>query len=146
MIDVNRLDFVARYCRPRTVRDGMPRPNAFWIRPGEEYLSVNVLPGGLGVEAGLVQIRKILAKKEFKTSPNGRFAVFNAERVIQYVRESKGVDVRIEHMHSPDDPTHAGIAPAGRYGENVWHKSTRTMARALSRFLRENPGSVYLVR
>ena len=146
MIDVNRLDFVARYCSPSTVRDDMIRPNAFWIRPIEEYLSVNVLPSGLGVGAGLVQIRKILAKKRFTTNPNGRFAVFNAGRVIQYIRESRGVDVRIEHMPSPDDPTHASIAPAERYDENTWYQSTRMMARALSQFLRENPDCVYPVR
>ena len=146
MIDVNRLDFVARYCRPKTVRDGMPRPNAFWIRHTEEYLSVNVLPEDLGVEAGLVQVRKILAKKEFKAGPNGRFAVFNVGRVIQYVREFGGVDVRIEHVPSSDDPTHAGIAPAERYDENTWYKSTRTMGHALSQFLIENPDSVYPVR
>ena len=146
MIDVGHLDFVVRYCSPSTVRDGMLRPNAFWIRPTEEYLSVNVLPGDLGVEAGLVQIRKILAKKRFNTSPNGRFAVFNAGRVIQYVRESRGVDVRIKHMPSPDDPTHAGITPAERYDENAWYTSTRMMARALSQFLRENPYSVYPIR
>ena len=146
MIDVNQIDFVARYCSPSTVRDGILRPNAFWIRPTEEYLSVNVLPGGLGVGVGLVQIRKILAKKGFNTSPNGRFAVYNTGRVIQYVRESRGVDVRIEHMPSPDDPTHAGIAPAGRYDENTWYTSTRMMARALSQFLIEHPDSVYPVR
>ena len=146
MIDVNRLDFFARYCRPSSVRNGISREDAFWIKPAEEYLSVNVLPSGFGIEAGLVQIRKILAKKGFKTRPNGRFAVLNTGRVIQYIREYEKLDVRIEHMPSTDDPTHAGIAPAERYDENAWHKSTRMMARALSQFLIENPDSVYPVR
>ena len=135
MIDVNRPDFLARYCSPSSVRNDIPREDAFWIRPTEEHLSVNVLPGGLGVEDGLVQIRKILAKKRFNANPNGRFAVFNAGRVIQYIRESRGVDARIERMPSPDDPTHAGIAPAERYDGNAWYESTRMMARALSQFL-----------
>ncbi len=146
MIDVSRLDFLARYCRPGSVRNGMPDENAFWIKPAEEYLSVNVLPEGLGVEAGLVQIRKILDKKRFETRPNGRFAVFNTGRVIQYIREYEKLDVRVEHMPSPDDPTHVGIAPAERYDKNAWHESTRMMARALSQFLIENPDSVYPVR
>ena len=88
--------------------------NAFWIHPAEEYRSANVLPGDLRVEDGLVQIRKILAKKEFDTSTNGRFAVFNAGRVIQHMHEY-GMNVKVEHRPSPDDLTHAGIAPAGRY-------------------------------
>ena len=124
----------------------MPDENAFWIKPAEKYLSVNVLPEDLGVEAGLVQVRKTLAKKEFKARHNGRFAVFNTGRAIQYIREYEKLDVRTERMPSPDDPTHAGIAPAERYGENAWHKSTRMMARALSQFLIENPDSVYPVR
>ena len=145
MTDVSHLTSLVRYCSPNTVKDGIPIDNAFWIRPAEEYLSVNVLPGGLGVEDGLVQIRKILAKKEFGTSTNGRFAVFNAGRVMQHMREY-GMSVKVEHRPSPDDPTHASIAPAGRYDADAWHKSTRIMARALSQFLRDNPGSVYRVR
>ena len=146
MTDVSRHSFLGRYCSPSTVIDGVPTANAFWIRPAEEYLSVNVLPGDLGVEAGLVQIRKILAKKGFGSSTNGRFAVFNAGRIIQYIREYRRVDVRIEHMPSPDDPTHAGIAPAEIGDANARYKSTRLMARALSKFLRENPDFVYPVR
>lgn len=72
MNDVNRLDFLARYCRPSSVMNGIPDENAFWIKPTEEYLSVNALPKDLGMEAGLAQIRRILAKKGFKTRPNGR--------------------------------------------------------------------------
>ena len=62
------------------------------------------------------------------------------------MREFGDVDVRIEHRPSPDDPTHAGIAPAERYDENAWYKSARAMGHALSQFFRENPGFVYPVR
>ena len=124
----------------------MPTTDAFEIDPDEEYLSVNVLPGDLGIEAGLAQIRKVLAKKRFKTRPNGRFAVFNAGRVIQHVRESEKLDVIIKHMPSPDDPTHAGIAPAGRYDSSTWYGSTFDMALALTQFFIENPDSVHPAR
>ena len=129
MTDVNHLAFLGRYCGPSTLKYGIPKANAFWVRSTEEYLSVNVLPGDLGVEAGLAQIRKILAKKEFGTNPNGRFAVFNAGRVVQYIRKHGNVDVRIMHTPSPDDPTHAGIAPAERYDKNTRYRSTRIIAR-----------------
>ncbi len=146
MTDVSSLSFLGRYCSPSTVKDGVPTADAFWVRPIEEYLSVNVLPGDLGVEEGLAQIREILGKKRFGTSPNGRFAVFNAGRIIQYIRDYRRVDVRIEHMPSPDDPTHAGIAPAEIDDSNARYESTRLMARALSQFFRENPDSVYPAR
>ena len=121
----------------------MPTEAAFTIRPDEEYLSVNVMPGDLGMEAGLVQVRKILAKKRLETRSNGRLAVFNAGRIIQYLRESGSVDVRIEHKPSPDDPTHAGIAPAGARGDDAWDDSAYFMARSLSAFFIKNTDSVY---
>ena len=145
MTDVSHLASLVRYCRPNTVEDGIPIDDAFWIRSTEEYLSVNVLPSELGVEAGLVQIRKILAKKKFKANPNGWFAVFNAGSIVQFMKEY-GASVKIEHKPSPDDPTHVGIAPAGRYDANARYVSTRIMARGLSQFFRENPGSVYPVQ
>ena len=86
MTDVSHLDFLARYCRPSTVVNGMPKEDAFWIRSKEQHLSVNALPRDLGVEAGLVQIKKILDKKRFGASTNGRFAVFNAGCAIRYIR------------------------------------------------------------
>jgi len=146
MADVSSLRFLARYCKPRFVKNGMPKKDAFLIRPDEEYLSVNVMPGDLGMEAGLAQVRRMLAKKRYGTSPNGRLAVFNAGRIIRYLREYGGVDVRIEHKPSPDDPAHAGIAPAGRRGDDAWDDSTYRMARSLSAFFKENPDSVYPAR
>ena len=146
MTNVSHLALLSRYCSPSAVKDGAPKADAFWIKPAEDYLSVNVMPGDLGVEDGLVQIRKILAKKEFKTRPNGRFAVFNVGRIIRHIREYEGLDVSIEHMPSPDDPTHAGIAPAGVYGSSKWYDSTFGMALALAQFFRENPDSVYPAR
>ena len=114
MTDVSHLAILSQYCGPRAVKDGLPTTSAFWIKPGEKYISVNVLPDGFGVEVGPAQIRKLLAKKEFKTRPNGRFVVFNAERIIQHIHEYEKIDVRIKHMPSYDDPTHAGMA-AGRH-------------------------------
>ena len=146
MTDVSHLASLARYCRPSTVEDGIPTDDAFWIRPAEEHLSVNVLPGDLGVEAGLVQIRKILDKKRYDTSPNGRLVVFNTGYVVQYMRKYGDMDVRIEHKPTPDDPAHAGIAPADGRDTDTWDESRRVMARLLSKIVRENPGSVYPAR
>ena len=146
MADVSNLRFLARYCKPSSVEGGMPTEDAFLIRPDEEYLSVNVMPGGLGAEAGLAQVRRILAKKRYRTRQNGRLAVFNAGRIIQHLREYGGVNVRIEHKPSPDDPNHAGIAPAGGRGDDAWDDSAYRMARSLLAFFKENPDSVYPAR
>ena len=143
MAGVSSLRLLARYCKPSSVEDGMPTEDAFLIRLDEEYLSVNVLPGDRGVEDGLEQIRRILAKKEFGTSRNGLLVVCNAGRIIRYLRESGGVDVRIEHKPSPYDPTHAGVAPAGRRGDDAWDNSRYLMARSLSAFFTKNTDSVY---
>ena len=124
----------------------MPKANAFWVGSTNDYLSVNVLPNDLGVEERLEQIRCILAKKRFGANPNGRFAVFNVGHVVQYIHKYGNMDVKIKHIPSPDDPTHAGIMPAKRYNENTWYTSTRTIARLLSSIFRENPDSVYPVR
>lgn len=146
MTDVNRLDRLCRYCRPGNVLDDMPRTNAFLMRASEKYLSVNILPGDLDVEAGLARINKILGAKEYDTSPNGKFAVFSAGRMISYVRELGNVDIRIECKPSSDDPTHAGIVLAGRHDANARDRLTRTMARAMATFFRKNPDSIYPVR
>ncbi len=146
MADVSNLRFLVRYCKPSSVEDGMPTEDAFLIRPDEEYLSVNLMPGGLGVEAGLAQVRRILAKKRFGTNQNGRLVAFNAGRIIQYLRESRGMDVRIEYKPSPGDPTHAGIVPAGRRGDDAWDGLIHHMARSLSVFVEKNPDSVYPAR
>ena len=145
MTNVSHHASIVRYCSPTTVKDGIPIDNAFWIRPIEEYLSVNVLPGDLEVKAGLAHTRKILTKKRFDTNTNGRFAVFNAGCIMQFMHEY-GMNIKIEHRPSPDDPTHAGIAPAERGDASARHESTRIMARALSQFLRDSPSSVYPVR
>lgn len=146
MTSVSHLAFLSRYCSPSTVKDGVPTADAFWIKPAEKYLSANVLPGDLGVEAGLVQIRKVLAKKRYDTSPNGRLVVFNVGRAIRHIREYEGFDVRIEHMPSPDDPTHVGIAPAEGDDADTWYDSTFGMALALAQFFRDNHDSVYPAR
>ena len=146
MVDVSSLRFLARYCKPSSVADGMPTEDAFLIRPDEEYLSVNVMPGGPGAGAGLAQVRRMLAKKRYGTSPNGRLVVFNAGRITRYLRESRGMYARIEHKPSPEDPTHAGIAPAGGRGDDAWDGLIHHMARSLSVFFERNPDSVYPAR
>ena len=62
------------------------------------------------------------------------------------MRKYEGMDIQIKHRPSHDDPTHAGIAPAGIYNANAWSESTRTMARALTKFFDENPDSIYPIR
>ena len=146
MTDVSHLAILSRYCSSRTIKDGLPTTYAFWIKPDEKYLSVNVLPDGFGVEVGLAQIRKLLAKKEFNTRPNGRFAVFNAGYIIQHIHEYKKMHIRIKHMPSYDDPTHAGIVPADTYDANARYESTFGITLALTQFCRNNPDCMYPIQ
>ena len=104
------------------------------------------MPGGPGVEAGLAQVRRMLAKKRYGASPNGRLAVFNAGRTMRYLREYGGADARMEHRPPPDDPAHTCIAPAGRRGDYAWDGLIHHMARSLSVFFERNPDSVYPAR
>ena len=107
-------DHVARYCKPSTVDErGHPLASAFWIRAGENHLSVNWLeylggPGGSGV-ISVSRVREMLRSKGFRLRPNGRFALLNVGEVKTAIRRAFGRSLHVNHLPLPDDSSHAGI-------------------------------------
>ncbi len=112
-------DHVARYCKPSTVDErGHPSASAFWIRAGENHLSVNWLEylagsGGRGViserDAAVSRVREMLRSKGFRLRPNGRFALLNVGEVKTAIRRAFGRSLHVNHLPLPDDTSHAGI-------------------------------------
>ena len=112
-------DHVSRYCKPSAVDErGLPMANAFAIRSGESYLSVNWLEyfgvrGGSRViserEAAVSRVREMLRRKGFRLRPNGRFALLNVGEVKTVIRRVFGRSLHVTHLPLPDDPSHAGI-------------------------------------
>ena len=138
-------DFIVRYCSPSTVIDNHITRAAFQIKPSNDFTSVNWMPKNMHIHEGLEQIKSILEQKNFHIRSNGRFAVFNAHTIKSYVYDLTGIKISICHVPSPGDPTHAGILPTNTSDSSTRQKIMFDIARALSRFTRKNPDTVYLI-
>lgn len=75
--EISDVDFVTRYCAPRTIMNNVIIHTAFEFRYKEEYLSVNVLPSNYDLEAGLAYVQSTLKPDTLHVKPNGRFVIFN---------------------------------------------------------------------
>ena len=107
-------DHVARYCRPSTVVLGMPRTGAFTLRAGEDYLSVNWLEHfGAGDVGTAVQLVRAAVARQLELRANGRLAVLNVGAARRAVARDAGFELRIEHMPTDSDPSHAAMFTSG---------------------------------
>ena len=104
-------DSVSRYCRPRTLEDGRPKPSAFHLRPGEEHLSVHWLEffGAPSQALAIERVQATMTNAGFSLARSGRFSVLEIGRTKRLVREKLKVDLSVEHLPVGDDPAHAGI-------------------------------------
>ena len=104
-------DHVSRYCRPRMLENGRPKPGAFHLRPGEEHLSVHWLEffGAPSQTLAVEQAGVTMRTAGFSLAGSGRFAVLEVGRTKRLVRENLKVDLSVEHIPFSDDPAHAGI-------------------------------------
>ena len=110
---------IARHCRARDIANGMPRENAFRLRPGEEYLSTNWLEYFhdsdrqsqiAGVRAKPSVIRQaIWQTKAFAVSRTGVFAVLNVGAAVSACKMGRNLDVAIVALGEAHDPSHTGI-------------------------------------
>ena len=105
-------DHISRYCKPSTIDEfGLPLASAFSLRQGEEHLSVNWL--GYFRERNLSdavkQVREAFSNKNYRVRANGRFAVLNVGEAKKAVQAAVGHALRIEHLPSDNDRSHAGI-------------------------------------
>lgn len=104
-------DHVARYCLKRSMNtDGTPMPDAFRLRDGETYLSVNWLEyfGMPTIESNMVHVREDFGRKH-SIVKNARFVVLNVGN-IKRTMEDSGRIVYVKHLNEDDYPSHASIA------------------------------------
>jgi hypothetical protein len=84
---------------------------AFELRRSEKHLSVNWLEYfcGKDLSATIERVREVFRSRSYHVRPNGRFAVLNVGAAKVAVLEAFERVLRIEHMPSDDDESHAGI-------------------------------------
>ncbi len=103
---------VARYCRPRDIgNSGIPIPAAFYLRPGEEYLSTNWLEIFHGSErsAQIDGVRRALSDKGFRINRNAVFATLNVGITTAQCRIDLNLDIEFVALGESHDPSHTGI-------------------------------------
>ena len=100
-------DHVVRYCPPLRTENGLPTTAAFQPRGGEHYISTNWLEffKGADMATNLKHVRVAVGAK-LTLSRNGLFAVLNVGAARAAICDA---DLRIEHMPTGDDCSHAGI-------------------------------------
>ena len=101
-------DNVVRYCAPRNIVDGMPIPEAFKLRSGEDFLSTNWLeyfhPSDRQLQISGVQ--RTLEDKGFRVNRNGGFAVLNVETTSQRINNTR---LNFVLLGQTSDPSHTGV-------------------------------------
>jgi hypothetical protein len=106
-------DHVARHCKTSTAPDGEIQATAFFLREGEEYLSVNWLEE-LKCPDRTSEVRALqdlYTRKMTRVGAGARIAILNVGRLVTKV-ENESIDrrqLRVLHEPEPDDPSHAGI-------------------------------------
>jgi len=104
-------DHTARYCpRSRLLEDGMVSGTAFYLRAGEQYVSVEWLEC-LNQPTRRHEIRTvvgILAQK-LRIKASAVIAVTNVGEVCTHVSEASGFQIHFLHEPEPNDPAHSGI-------------------------------------
>ncbi len=118
---------VARLCWPGTIEDGQVTASSFYLRLGEDGLSVNWLEHfkSPNRESELVEVRKVYTAKELNIRPRARIAVLKVGEVHNVVHgDFPQVEIchdREENEENPSlhDPSHAGIFGMGPSYEEV---------------------------
>ena len=103
---------VARYCRPRAIReDGTLAPAAFRLRPGEAYLSTNWLEyfHDADRQSQIASVHQALADKGFRVRRTASFVVLNVGASIASWRDTLSVATRFVALGETHDPSHTGI-------------------------------------
>ena len=102
---------MSRYCRPRVFEDGRVKPDAFRLRPGEDYLSLHWLEflGARSQADAVDQLRASMTGTGFKLGRNGCFAVLRVGQAKAVVSDIAGIELILEHMPVENDPAHSGM-------------------------------------
>lgn len=102
---------IARHCRARDMINGMPRENAFRLRPGEEFLSTNWLEyfHDSDRQVQIVEVHQALSDKGFRVGRNAAFAILNVGVAIAACKRSLNLDIQVIALGEARDPSHTGI-------------------------------------
>ena len=102
---------MSRYCRPRVFEDGRVKPDAFRLRPGEDYLSLHWLEflGARSQADAVDQVRASMTGTGFTLGRNGCVAVLRVSQAKACVRDIAGIELILEHMPVENDPAHSGM-------------------------------------
>ena len=104
-------DHTARYCPPsKILEDGSVSAIAFYLRPGEPYVSVEWLEC-LNQPTRHQEIRAVVGILAQKLSLKGTagIAVTHIRDVCDYVSETSGFKIRFVYEPESNDPAHSGI-------------------------------------
>ena len=138
---VPSADHISRYCGGATVLNGRPTAASFYLKDGEEYLSVNWLEllqlGGRDDE--IAEIRRVLSTKLILGS-TAKIAVLNVGEMKDHVRQNSPDQRDPRVLHRPDeppdkpDPSHSGIF------------DTRLEEPLIAEFIAEKVDEIYTAR
>ncbi len=104
-------DHTARYCPgSKLMEDGSVGGAAFYLREGEQYLSVEWLEA-LNQTSRVDEIHAVvqILLKKLRLGASAAIAVLNVGEVGHYVHESSGFQIRFVHEPEPADFAHSGI-------------------------------------
>jgi len=108
---VPRQDHVARYCPgSKLAEDGTPLATAFFLRPGEKYLSVEWVEYlQQGTEADPIKRVASIFFQKLNVGTTARISVLNVGNTCHRVKIQTVHTIRILHEPGRNDPAHAGI-------------------------------------
>lgn len=105
-------DHVARYCKPKTVADGVIQATAFMLRPNDEGLSVNWLEYLECTDraAEIRELQRVFARK-MSVGVTAKFAVLNVGKMIETVERESLDNRKLTASHQPEanDNSHSEI-------------------------------------
>jgi len=102
---------IARYCPgSRLTQDGEVSGAAFYLRPGERFVSVEWLEY-LQQPDRNSEIQKVLEifSSKLKLGSSAKIVILNVGNLCRHVRTYSMYSIRVLHEPEDDDPAHSGI-------------------------------------
>ena len=109
--EIDEEHHISRYCSPLLVVNGLPAAEAFSLKRGEEYLSVNWLEyfKTQDLAQAIDRVRQIFHNKGYDVKENGKFASFQVRSVIDIISSHSRTSAKIIHKPEEVDPSHCGV-------------------------------------
>lgn len=109
--EIDEEHHISRYCSPLLVVNGLPAAEAFFLKRGEKYLSVNWLEyfDTQDLVQAIDRVRQIFIDKGYGIKVNGRFASFQVRKVIDIISSHSRISAKVIHKPEKNDPSHCGV-------------------------------------